>query len=550
MVQCRLPVKDPLSPGSGCAVLRWLLPVFICVMGLHAGDLPGGTLDITSANILELQEAYADGLTSERVVQACLARIAAYEDAGPKLNAFISINPRALEAARELDAERRVKGPRTPLHGVPLLIKDNIDTRDLPTTGGARALAGWTPRSDAFVVARLRAAGAIILGKTNLDEFGMGATGTSSLGGQTLNPYNPAKVPGGSSTGTAVGVAACFGWAGLGTESGSSVRNPGAKNNLVALVPTSGLVSLRGVMPGPLEFQRVGVLARNVTDAAMVLSVISGVDPGDRTTLSSVGHVPADSFVSALMPGGLRRARIGVLRQLFGVEEEDRTATRLVEDALAVMSREGAEIIDPVSAGMDLWSAVRRVSSGSGGDVRAGMDYYLSSLDSDSPVSTFSGLAASAGILGRTRSRFQRELSAPPIDSSEAYAATHRARNELRRVITALMDAHHLDAVVYPHETKPARSLAIEVPDGGQSAGPADNRGPGKGNTLSSATGMPTIVVPVGFNSDGIGVGLEILGRRFSEGLIMRLAFSYEQAAPHRRLPSTAPFTGSERLTY
>ncbi len=512
--------------------------------------LPAGEINLATATIPELQQACAAGLTSERLTEVYLRRIAAYDQSGPRLNAILCLNPRALDEARALDAERRTKGPRSLLHGVPILVKDNIDTFDLPTTGGARALAGTYPAADATVVARLRAAGAIILAKTNLDEFARGATGTSSLGGQTLNPYNPAKIPGGSSAGTAVGVTALFGWAGLGTETGSSIRNPATKNNLVGFCPSEGLVSRRGLIPQSPVFDRAGTIARNVTDAAILMSVIAGVDPADLFTLASLGHAPMANYQPALQPDGLKGARIGVLRQLFGRDPEDQPAVALLDAAIARLRERGAIIVDPQPTGIDLWQRVRDVSNGDGGDSRVGLEHYFSTRGRDFPIKTLADLLATGGILGRLRDRYERDLRAPDLNASPAYRDNYEARIALRQFVTSLMDREKLDAVVYPHETKPARSLAEEVPDGGASPGLPDQRRTGKGNTISSATGLPTIVVPVGFNTDGVGVGLEFLGRMFDENTVIRLAFAYEQAAPHRQLPAATPLLGDELLHY
>lgn len=522
------------------------------MLALGCGGIPNhaATLDLETATILDLQEAYDHGVTSEEIVQVYLKRMDAYDQSGPALNAIRHLNANALERARSLDEERRDRGPRSLLHGVPILIKDNIDTRDMPTTGGARALAGSLPPADAFVIRRLRDRGAIILAKTNLDEFARGATGTSSLGGQTLNPYNFKKIPGGSSSGSAVGVAALFGWAALGTETGSSVRNPSTKNNLVGFCPTEGLVSRRGVIPQSLVFDRVGTLARNVTDAAIVMGVIAGPDPGDLTTLDGLGRFPPDNYKSHFRKDGLMGARVGVLRQLFGHQEDDRRATDLINSAIEEIKNLGATVIDPLNTDIDLWQRVRSVSSSGGGSGKAGLEYYFSTRGRNFPIKTLQDLLASGGILGRLEDKYRRDIQEPDFRTNPAYRTSITDRLALREYIVALMDQHTLDALIYPHETKTARTLAMEVPDGGKSPGPKDDRGPGKGNTISSASGLPTIVVPVGFNLDGVGVGLEFLGRPFAEGTIIQLAYAYEQASPHRKLPHSTPPIGTEKIEY
>jgi len=512
--------------------------------------LSAKTIDLATATIPELQHAYDDGLASEQVVKVYLQRIAAYDKVGPKLNAILQLNPHALDEARALDAERRLHGPRSPLHGVPILIKDNIDTADVTTTGGARAFAGTAPPADAFVIARLRAAGVIILAKTNLDEFAFGATGTSSLGGQTLNPYNLEKIPGGSSAGSAVGVAALFGWAALGTETGSSIRNPSAKADLVGFCPSAGLVSRRGVIPCSIVYDRVGPIARNVTDAALFMSVMAGFDPGDLLSLQSLGHPVGDSYSAALNNASLKGARIGVLRQLFGQREEDPPAITLIDAAIATMRAQGATVIDPLPTDIDLWKVTQDVSGGHGDDTRDAFDYYLSTRGPGFPYKTMAALAESGGILERTKSKFLNYLKAPSLDANGEYAANYRDRVALRQAITALMDQHHLDALISPFQTKVARTLAVEVPDGIATGGVPDNRGVGRNNHLSTATGLPTIVMPVGFNHDGVNVGLEFLGRQFDEATLIRITHAFEQAAPHRQLPPTTPLLGIEQLHY
>src|SRR4051812_43965408 len=317
------------------------------------------TLDLETASILDLQKAYDAGLPSEKVVEVYLKRIEAYEKAGPKLNTIITLNANALADARALDAERKSKGPRSLLHGVPIVIKDNYDTFDMPTTGGSKALAGSKPMYDAFTVKKLRAAGVIIIAKTNLDEFARGATGTSSLGGQTLNPYNLEKIPGGSSAGTGASLAALFAQAGLGTETGSSIRNPSTKNNLVGFSPSEGLVSRQGIIPISITYDRGGPMARSVTDVAVMMSYLAGTDAADLFTLNSLGHTPSDHYLGALKKNGLKGARIGVLRDLFGNGPEDKPAVDLVDAAIKVLKDQGATVIDPMPAGANIWAIAR-----------------------------------------------------------------------------------------------------------------------------------------------------------------------------------------------
>lgn len=532
-------------------LLRFVTSAFL------AAALPvrAATLDLETATILDLQKAYDAGLTSEQVVKAYLARIAAYDKSGPALNAIIALNPKALDDARALDAERRAKGPRSLLHGVPLLIKDNFDTFDLPTTGGSKALAGSTPLYDAFTIKKLRAAGAILIAKTNLDEFARGGSGTSSLGGQTLNPYNLEKIPGGSSAGTGAGVAALFGWAGLGTETGSSIRNPSTKNNLVGFSPSEGLVSRQGIIPISITYDRAGPMARNVTDAAIVMSYMAGSDAADLFTLNSLGHVPADNYLGALKKDGLKGARVGVLRDLFGTTEEDKPAVKLVEAALKVVKAEGATIIDPLPAGVNLYDVLRDTNTGTG-EYKHAINAYFAARGTATPVHNLTELIASGGYLGRLKKMYADSDAVGEMTTNPDYIGKIKARWLMRAHIQQLMAHWQLDALIYPHETRLARTIADAVPNKGETPSPdaggggERNRTPGGGNRLSTVTGLPTIVVPIGFNTDGVSVGLEFLGKLYDEATVIRLAYAFEQAAPHRKLPPTTPLLGVEKLRY
>lgn len=549
--------------GSGASTSLFRLKPYLrrriaqCVLtlvasGSLAASLPAATLDLETATILELQKAYDGGLTSERVVQVYLKRIEAYNQAGPKLNAILFLNPSALDEARKLDAERKSKGPRSLLHGVPILVKDNYDTFDLPTTGGSKALAGSKPMYDAFTVKQLRSAGAIVLAKTNLDEFARGGTGTSSLGGQTLNPYNLEKIPGGSSAGSGAGVAALFGWAGLGTETGSSIRNPSTKNNLVGFSPSEGLVSRQGIIPISITYDRGGPMARNVTDAALIMSFMAGADAADLFTLHGLGHTPEDHYLGALKKDGLKGARIGVFRDLFGKDDEDKPAIELVEAALKVLKDQGATIIDPLPAGPNLWDVLRETNTGTG-EYKQAINAYFAARGSATPVHNLKELIASGGYLGRLKKMYEESDAVGPMSSNSEYIGKLKGRWLMRAHIEELLQHWQLDAVVYPHETKPARTIVEAVPNRGETPSPDGAGGPraaGNGNRLSTVTGLPTIVVPIGFNTDGVSVGLEFLGKLYDERTVIRLAYAFETAAPHRKLPPTTPLLGVEKLEY
>lgn len=532
-------------------MLKNIVRVALGTLALSAQPLSAAVLDLETATIIDLQKAYDAGLSSEKVVAAYLKRIEAYDKSGPKINSIITLQPKAREIARALDAERKAKGPRSLLHGVPILVKDNYDTYDMPTTGGSKALAGSTPLYDSFTVNKLRAAGAIILGKTNLDEFARGGTGTSSLGGQTLNPYNLTKIPGGSSAGSGAAIAALFGQVGLGTETGSSIRHPSSKNNLVGFSPSEGLVSRQGVIPISITYDRSGPMARSVTDAAIVMSVMAGTDAADLFTLNSLGHAPADNFVPALRKDGLKGARVGVLRELFGKDPEDQPAVEIIEAALKVLKDQGATVVDPMPSGVQLWEMLRETNTGTG-EYRQAINSYFAARGTATPVKNLDELIASGGYLGRLKKNYEESNAVGEMTYNADYIGKIKGRWLMRSHIMELLERWDLDALVYPFETKPARTIAEAAPNNGNTA-VADGertRAVGTGNRLSTVTGLPTIVVPAGFNTDGVSVNLEILGKLYDEATVVRLAYAYEQASPHRKLPSTTPLLGVEKITY
>ena len=258
-----------------------------------AGAAPR-TINLDSATIADLNAAFDSGaLPSEKLVQLCLARIDAFDKKGPMLNAVIALNPRAIETARALDAERKSKGRRSPLHGIPVVLKDNYNTSDLPTTGGSVLLDGWVPPRDAFLVKKLRAAGAVVLAKVNMSEFAS-AGAYSSLGGQSRNPHDLLRTPSGSSGGTGVAVAAGYAPLGMGTDTGGSIRGPSTSNGIVGLKPTHGLLSREGIIPLALSFDTGGPMGRNVADIAVALGVMTGIDEQDAATRKSEGKFKAD----------------------------------------------------------------------------------------------------------------------------------------------------------------------------------------------------------------------------------------------------------------
>ena len=343
---------------------RSLIPAFaLALLVTTSFDSRAATIDIETATIADIDAAFASGkLTSEQLVGMYLKRIVAYDKQGPHINSVITLNPKALEIAKALDAERKTKGPRSPIHGIPIVLKDNYNTFDLPTTAGSQMLAGSIPPSDAYIVKKLRDAGAIILAKTNLSEFAggggsvSGATdaavlkagtvpnGFSSMGLQTLNPHDLTRGPSGSSGGTGASIAAAFAQLGTGSDTGGSIRGPSSANGIVGLKPTLGLLSRSGIVPLALSFDTGGPMARSVYDVAVALGIMAGVDPSDPVTKNSEGKFQKD-YTTYLKRGSLKGARIGIARSFMGKDPE---VDAIVEKAILTLKQQGAIVVDPV----------------------------------------------------------------------------------------------------------------------------------------------------------------------------------------------------------
>jgi Asp-tRNA(Asn)/Glu-tRNA(Gln) amidotransferase A subunit family amidase len=480
--------------------------------------------DVAEKSIRDLQAAMTAGaVTSERLVELYLERIAAYDQAGPKLNSVISINPNAAVVARALDEERKSKGVRGPLHGVPVLLKDNFETRDMPTTGASLALRGIVPPRDAFQVSKLRLAGAVILGKVNLHELALGLTGVSSLGGQTLNPYDPRRTPGGSSGGSGAAAAACFAAFTMGTDTSGSIRIPSSHNCLVGLRPSAGLSSRAGIIPFGHTQDTGGPMARSVEDVALILDATVGYDPADPITQASGGKVPR-SYTTSLKVGALKSARVGVLTEFFGAAPDDQEVALVVRAAIDEMKARSAAPVDVVIpdlaklvAAANLLSQELKVYLG---DYLKAAGAYATSVEEMLET----GLHSSSlqGILDVANA------TAADYLSSEDYRSRLFARETLAKALIGAMDSERLDAIVYPT----IRRIAPIV--GGAQAG--------SNAALSANSGLPAITVPAGFTPDGFPVGIELIGRPFAEPTLLALAFDYEQATRHRRPP---PLTSS-----
>ena len=502
--------------------------------------LSAATFDLATATIADINAAFDKGaLTSEKLVQLYLARIEAYDQKGPAINTIITLNSKALETARALDTERKTKGPRSPLHGIPVMVKDVYDTFDMPTSGGFKPMAKSQPWRDSFVVNRLRQAGAIILAKLNqADWYAVMPAGASTIKGQVLSPYNLKKFTGYSSSGTGAAMAAWFSTIGLGSDTGGSITIPSANSNLVGFATSHGLVSRTGMMWRSPSQENGGPMGRSVYDCAAVLDLIAGYDPADLPTQNGIGKIPTEHYTSFVSKDGLKGARIGVLREMFRTGALHTEGNALAEKALADFKTAGAILIDPVLTGLDLIET-QADAGASRFEVAAAINKYLSGLPADAPVRTVDEMIAKAGDT-TIKPNIIKANQAGSLDHNPEFAATLKHQEVVRRALTALMDKYQLDALVLPFRT--ATIETIPVPGGFNH----DTR-----NNLSSYTGLPTIIVPGGFfPSDGMPFAIQFLGRPFSEPTLIRVASGFEAATGHRKPAPLTPALPGESFSY
>jgi amidase len=479
---------------------------------------PVPSFDIVEATVDDIHTAFSEGrLTSRQLVETYFARIDAYEDS---LNAFIILNPEALADADRLDAEYAETGAMRPLHGIPIVVKDNYDTAGLQTTGGSAALEGSAPPDDAFQVRKLKEAGAIVLGKTNMAEWAFSPYVTvSSIGGTTHNPYDLSRVPAGSSGGTAAAVAANLGVFGLGTDTGNSIRGPSGHNALVGIRSTMGLTSRDGIVPLYLRNDIGGPMARTVTDAVRVLDIIAGEDPADPITARSRGHRPA-TYMESLDADGLTGARIGVFRWYLRPDSTHPDILANTERAISDMREAGAEIVDPFTIpeinlyDESIWCEV----------FQHDVNIYLASRGPDAPVHTLADVLASGKYDPSIENGLRSAVDWDQPPCPDLY--THEPNIAFREAVLAAMEDAGLDAIVYPTWSWPARKIGdMESPAGDNS------------QMLSPQSGLPAIQVPSGFTGDGLPTGITFVGRLFGEPDLIRIAYSYEQVSQRRHAP-------------
>jgi amidase len=506
------------------------------------GDLSNAPFALEEATLADLQSAMAAGrMTARSITQQYLDRIQALDRTGPTLRAVLEINPDALAIADTLDRERKAGRVRGPLHGIPILIKDNIDTADrMTTTAGSYALAGSIPLQDATIAAKLRAAGAILLGKTNLSEWANfrsthSSSGWSGRGGQARNPYVLDRNPCGSSSGTGAAVSANMVAVGIGTETDGSIVCPSSVNGIVGIKPTLGLVSRAGIIPIAHSQDTAGPMTRTVRDAAILLGVLAGVDPRDSATSTSGTHGQTD-YTKFLDSNGLRGARIGVARtKFFGYSD---VTDKLVNDAIDAMKANGAIIVDPANietAGKFDDSEFDVLLY----EFKADLNNYLASLGPRTPVKSLQDIIAYNDAHKDQEMPFfgqeimiQAQAKGPLTEKKYLDALASNLKMSRTDGIDATMDKYKLDAIVAPT---------------GSPAWPTDlingDHFTGASSTPAAVAGYPNINVPAGL-SHGLPVGISFFGRPYSEPTLIKLAYAYEQATRHRRAPQFIPTLG------
>ena len=521
---------------------------------------PAAVFTLEEATIADINAAFEAGaLTCQELVQLYLNRIAAYDDDGPRLNSIITLNPRALDTAQALDEERTSSGPRSALHCIPVLLKDNIDTDDMPTSNGSVILKDAIPPDDAYITRALREEGALIMGKASLGEFA-GGNSYNSVDGQTVNPYNVLRGAGGSSSGSAVAVAANLAVFAVGTDTSTSVRGPASFSGIVGLRPTTGLISRDGIAPKNLTFDTAGPMARTVTDMAILLTAIAGPDPADADNLNlnvyaahPVGSLAERlDYTQFLVRGSLQGARLGVARDYFGGDPE---IDALAEAAIATMKTLGAEIIDPVTFDGSFVSGVRTIA-----DYRFKADWeaYLATFGLEVPktVAEFldiydtevaaSSLPAEDSVLDL--------LGRAAVTSTEHPDYIDLIENVLPRntqLKLDLFETYDLDALVFPYNASfapPVRDPTVTADDPTY----VQSGGVGSPSTLAgySSVGFPGIVVPMGVGSQGLPMTISFLGRPYDDGKLIGYAYDYEQATMTRRPSPLVPPLAGEVIEY
>jgi amidase len=511
--------------------------VMAAVVMLMVARAAGQQFQLMEASINEIHRGLQSGkLTCHSLVQQYLDRVKAYDQQGPSLNAMLYVNPKVLEQADAMDEQFKRGAKLKPLQCIPVVLKDNFDTADMPTTGASLALKGMQPSKDAFTVARLRQNGALILGKTNMHELALAGLTASSLGGQTRNPYELSRTPGGSSGGTGAALAANFATVGTGSDTVNSIRSPASANSLVGIRPTRGLISRAGLIPVSFTQDAAGPLARTVADVAVMLDVMAGYDADDPVTALGIGRIPA-TYTASLDRNGLRQVRLGVLRTLFGTGTDHQEVNRVMANALEVLKEHGAILVDIDDAAFDTGKLNSDLDVQKY-EYKFDLNGYLKA-QADPPVRSLAELIASGKYDKALLEKFLASAESYENGLNEPDYKDRRVKiDDLRVRLANLMAKNGVVALVYPHQKR----LPVMIGEVNQ----AERNG-----ILASLEGFPAITVPAGFSSPtqsapiGVPVGIEFLGQPFSEPQLLQIAYSFEQATHARKPPqSTPPLNG------
>ena len=493
------------------------------------------------ATIQDINAAMDSGaLTAEKLVGLYLKRIEAYDRKGPSIEAVLTLNPDLMEIAKSLDAERKASGPRSPLHGIPVVVKDVFDTKDMPTTGGFKAMEGAQPPRDCFIVEKLRDAGAIIFAKVNQsDWYGETETiATSSLGGATKNPHALDRTPGWSSSGTGASLAAYFAPLGLGSETGFSIRTPSSDSNVYGIATTSGLISRAGQMWSYVTGERGGPMARSVYDVAVALDVIAGFDIEDMWTARSLGKMPLEPYVSFVDPNGLKGARLGVLKEAYDFYPVTDEAVEMFENVYEALEEAGAKVVKDVSLGVNLPDVIAN-GSPSRFERLTAINHYLARQGDASPFKNVKEMIDNK--IHPVRDTILQSYDDPrDLNRDPEYRAILKGKEALRKAIVDLMDLHGLDALIYPHKLYGPLKL-------GPKGDPERKYIP---NQTSPVTGLPAFIVPGGFTESGLPIGLEIMGREWDEPTLIKIASGIEAEYNQLKIPATTPPLDGENFSY
>ena len=507
--------------------MKYLLMIACLILSvppLSASSQP----DLLEISIEDLQEELSSGkISSVELVSWYLSRIAAYDQQGPTLNAIQHFNAAALEDAAALDIERKDQGARSPLHGIPILIKDNYETVEAPTTAGSAILKGHWPKTDATQVAKLKAAGAIILAKTTMHEFAFGWTTRGSAFGISRNPYNPERHPGGSSGGTGAAVAANFAAAGMGSDTCGSIRVPAAHNNLVGLRGTQGLSSRHGIIPLSSSRDIGGPLARSTRDLALMLDATVGYDPLDSQTTESFGKIP-ESYLESLDTLNLKNLRVGVLNNWFGDQKQNVSTNKQIEELLKTLKGAGATIKNLESAELQELKSQTEAPEAffvDNYDLIQDLNAYLNRYPTLEPR-LFDDLANNNELEPQVANLWRSYLS-PYFQDKNVYREQQESGRVIRTQLLALLNDHQLDVLAYPTATEEAVPVQTEQTH--------------YNCKLSAATGLPAISVPAGFGAEGLPVAIEFLAEPWAEQKLLNLAHTVEELNPQRKLPPNTP---------